>query len=60
MSQIVKYLILLILNNELKNLIKVNNNKIEIKYKKVEDNAKIIENKYKLSKYKDENNNNKN
>jgi len=44
----------------LKNLIKINNNKIEIKYEKVKDNAKIIKNKYKSSKYKDENNNNKN
>jgi len=43
----------------LKNLIKINNNKIEIKYEKVKDNAKIIKNKYKSSKYKDENNNNK-
>jgi hypothetical protein len=48
------------INNKLKNLIKVNNNKIKIKYEKVEDNAKIIENKYRSSKYKDENNKNKN
>ena len=44
----------------MKNLIKINNNKIEIKYKKVKNNAKIIENEYKSSKYKDEDNNNKN
>jgi len=48
------------INNELKNLIKMNNNKVEIKYKKVKNNAKMIENEYKSSKYKDENNDNKN
>ncbi len=48
------------IDNELKNLIKINNNKIKVKYEKVEDNAKIIKNKYKLSKYKDEDNDNKN
>jgi len=49
-----------LINNELKNLIKINNNKVKIKYKKFKDNARIIENKYRLSKYKDEDNNNKN
>ena len=48
------------INNEFKNLIKVNDNKIKIKYEKVKNNAKIIENKYRSSKYKDKNNNNKN
>jgi len=41
-------------------LIKINNNRIKIKYKKVKNNAKIIESKYKSSKYKNEDNNNKN
>ncbi len=48
------------INNELKNLIKINDNKIKIKYEKVKDNAKMIKNEYRSSKYKDENNNNKN
>ncbi len=48
------------IDNKLKNLIKINNNKIEVKYKKVKDNAKIIKNEYRSSKYKDEDNNNKN
>ncbi len=48
------------INNELKNLIKMNDNKIEVKYEKVKNDAKMIENKYELSKYKDEDNNNKN
>ncbi len=47
------------INNELKNLIKINNNKIKVKYEKVENNA-IIKNKYKSLKYKDEDNDNKN
>jgi len=47
-------------NNELKNLIKINNDKTEVKYEKVKNDAKIIKNKYKSSKYKDEDNNNKN
>ncbi len=33
--------------NELKNLIKVNNNEIKIRYNKIRDNAKIIKNEYK-------------
>jgi len=41
-------------------LIKVNDNKTKIKYKKVEDNAKIMKNEYEESKYKDEENNNEN
>jgi len=48
------------INNELKNLIKMNNNRVEIKYEKVKDNTKIIKNEYESSKYKDENNNNEN
>ncbi len=44
----------------MKNLIKINNNKVKVKYKKAKDNVKIIENKYRLSKYKNEDNNNKN
>ena len=44
----------------MKDLIKVNNNKTKIKYKKVEDNTKIIKNKYKELKYKDKENNDKN
>jgi len=44
----------------LKNLIKINNNKNKIKYEKVENDAKIIKNEYKSSKYKEENNDNKN
>jgi len=47
------------INIELKNLIKVNDNKIKVKYKKVKDNAKIIKNEYRSSKYKDEDNDNK-
>ncbi len=49
-----------LINNELKNLIKVNDDKIEVKYEKVKDDAKMIKNEYRSSKYKDENNNNKN
>ncbi len=41
-------------------MIKINNNRVEVKYEKVKDNAKIIENKYKSSKYKNEDNDNKN
>jgi len=48
------------IDNELKNLIKVNNNEIKVKYEKVENDAKIIENEYRSSKYKDEDNDNKN
>ena len=44
----------------MKNLIKVNNNEIKVKYEKVENDAKIIENEYRSSKYKDEDNDNKN
>ncbi len=38
----------------------MNNNEIKVKYKKVKDNVEMIENKYKSSKYKDEDNDNKN
>jgi len=48
------------INNELKNLIKINDNKIEVKYKKVKNNAKIIEDEYESLKYKDEDNDNEN
>ncbi len=48
------------INNELKNLIEMNDNKIKVKYEKVEDDAKMIKNKYRSSKYKDEDNDNKN
>ncbi len=48
------------IDNKLKNLIKVNNSEIKVKYEKVENDAKIIENEYRSSKYKDEDNDNKN
>jgi len=48
------------INNKLKNLIEVNNNETKIKYKKVENNAKMMENEYRELKYKDEENNNEN
>jgi len=48
------------INNELTNLIKMNDNKIKIKYEKVKNDAKMIKNEYKFTKYKDEDNNNKN
>jgi len=48
------------INDELKNLIKMNNDRTKIKYKKVEDNVEIIKNEYKESKYEDEENNNEN
>jgi hypothetical protein len=48
------------INNELKNLIEINDNKIEVKYKKVKNNAKIIEDEYESLKYKDEDNDNEN
>jgi len=48
------------INNELKNLIEINDNETKIKYKKVENNAKMIKNEYKESKYEEEENNNKN
>jgi len=38
----------------------MNNNKIIVKCKKAKNDAKIIENESKSSKYKDEDNNNKN
>ncbi len=37
----------------------MNNDKIEVKYEKVKDDAKMIKNEYESSKYKNEDNNNK-
>ncbi len=39
--------LLTLTKNELKDLIKVNNNKIIIKYNKINDNTKMIKNEYK-------------
>ncbi len=43
---------LTLIKNELKNLIKINNNEIKIKYNKIRNNAKMIEKKYKKKKKK--------
>ncbi len=45
---------LTLIKNELKNLIKINNNKIQIKYNKINNDAKMIKNKYKKKEKKKE------
>jgi len=47
-------------NNDFENLIKIDDNKVKIKWQKTKNNVEILNDKYKDTKYENNNNDNKN